>query len=144
MSKAHFSHIFPISVRWGDADVFGHINGVQFVRYIESGRVSYCEDVMNMPLVVGMESGWVIADIQCSYLQQVHYPEVLEVRTRISKIGNKSATILADIYREGEDKPVVTSKGVMVWFDFVQQRASLIPEDLRQKIVVFEHVVEQL
>jgi acyl-CoA thioester hydrolase len=74
----------------------------------------------------------------------VHYPAALEVRTRISKIGNKSATILADIYRKGEDKPVVTSNGVMVWFDFVQQRASLIPEDVRQKIVVFEHVVEQL
>jgi len=39
MSKQEFTHVFPLSVRWGDADVYGHINNVEFVRYVESGRV---------------------------------------------------------------------------------------------------------
>ncbi|MGB1702527.1 MAG: acyl-CoA thioesterase, partial [Cycloclasticus sp.] len=63
MSKQDFSHVFPLSVRWGDADVYGHINNVEFVRYIESGRVAYCNDVMGLNLKAGMESGWVLADI---------------------------------------------------------------------------------
>jgi Predicted thioesterase len=117
MSKQDFSHVFPLSVRWGDADVYGHINNVEFVRYIESGRVAYCGDVMDLNLKAGMESGWVLADIQCSYLQQVHYPALLEVRSRISKISNKSATILANIMLKGKKNLCQQAKGS--WYGLI-------------------------
>jgi len=143
MSKQEFTHIFPLSVRWGDADVYGHINNVEFVRYIESGRVAYCEDVMGLNLQVGMESGWVLADMHCTYLQQVHYPALLEVRTRISKLSNKSATVLANIYCEGKEEPALTSKGVIVWFDMLRQQSAPIPEHIKAKISAFETSVEQ-
>jgi acyl-CoA thioester hydrolase len=142
MSKQDFNHSLPIPVRWGDSDVYGHINNVQFVRFIESARVAYCEDVLNLKFVAGMESGWVLADIQCSYIQQVHYPALLEVHTRISKVGNSSATVLAEIYRKGEDSPVLTSKGVMVWFDMQTQQSASIPAQLKTLIANYEKSVE--
>lgn len=144
MSKLEFTHIFPLSVRWGDADVYGHINNVEFVRYVESGRVAYCEEVMGLNLKVGMESGWVLADMHCTYLQQVHYPALLEVHTRISKVGNKSATVLADIYCKGEEEPVLTSRGVMVWFDMKRQQSAPVPEQIKTKVVSYEKSVEGL
>jgi acyl-CoA thioester hydrolase len=142
MSKQEFSHTFLLPVRWGDADVLGHINNVQFVRYLESARVAYCEAVLDLPFVVGMTSGWILADMQCTYLQQVHYPCDLEVLTRISKVGNKSVTIVADIYRQGEDSPVISSKGIMVWFDYAGQQTTAVPDDIKAKISVFEKSVE--
>ncbi|MBV1952322.1 MAG: acyl-CoA thioesterase, partial [Cycloclasticus sp.] len=118
MSREKAGQVFNIDVAWGDSDIFGHTNNVQFIRYLESARVAYCEDVMGLPLEVGMSAGWVLADMQCSYLQQVHYPTHLEVYSRISKIGSKSVTLMANIFRKGEDEPVACSKAVMVWFDF--------------------------
>jgi len=144
MSKQEFTHVFPLSVRWGDADVYGHINNVEFVRYVESGRVAYCEEVMGLKLKVGMEAGWVLADMQCTYLQQVHYPALLEVYTRISNMGTKSATVRADIYCKGENEPVLTSRGVMVWFDMKRQQTAPIPEDIRTKVASYEQSVEGL
>ena len=144
MSKQEFTHVFPLSVRWGDADVYGHINNVEFVRYVESGRVAYCEEVMSLKLKVGMEAGWVLADMQCTYLQQVHYPALLEVYTRISSMGTKSATVLADIYCKGENKPVLTSRGVMVWFDMKRQQTAPIPDDIRTKVASYEQSVKGL
>jgi len=135
MSKQEFSHTFLLPVRWGDADVLGHINNVQFVRYLESARVAYCEAVLDLPFVVGMTSGWILADMQCTYLQQVHYPCDLEVLTRISKVGNKSVTIVAD-------SPVISSKGIMVWFDYAGQQTTAVPDDIKAKISVFEKSVE--
>ncbi|MGB1702526.1 MAG: acyl-CoA thioesterase, partial [Cycloclasticus sp.] len=79
----------------------------------------------------------------CSYLQQVHYPALLEVRSRINKMSNKSATILANIYVEGVEEPVSTSKGVMVWFDMVKQQSAAIPEAIRAKIENFEARLEK-
>jgi acyl-CoA thioester hydrolase len=142
MSKHEFTHLFSLPVRWGDADVLGHINNVQFVRYLESGRIAYCEDVLGLKFEVGVTSGWILADLQCSYLEQVHYPAELDVFTRVSKIGNKSATILADIYLKGADKRALQSKAIMVWFDYEKQQTTTIPDDIKSKIAGFEKAVE--
>jgi acyl-CoA thioester hydrolase len=144
MSKQGFTHKMTIPVRWGDADIFGHVNNVQYIRYLESARVAYCDEVLDLPLIANMKVGWLLADIQCAFLQQVHYPENLKVVTRISKIGNKSADVLAEIYREDEDTPVITSRGVMVWFDFERQQTALIPEAIRLKVASYETSVEGL
>ena len=29
-----FSHVFSCAVRWGDMDAYGHVNHVQFLRYL--------------------------------------------------------------------------------------------------------------
>ena len=37
--------VYPIihqqTVAWGDMDAFGHVNNVQYYRYIESARIAY-------------------------------------------------------------------------------------------------------
>ncbi len=137
------TQVFHIDVAWGDSDILGHTNNVQFIRYLESARVAYCEEVMGLPLELGMSAGWVLADMQCSYLQQVHYPTHLDVYSSISRIGGKSVTLMADLFRKGEDEPVARSQAVMVWFDFDAKKSAAIPEKIRQLIADYEHVVEQ-
>jgi acyl-CoA thioester hydrolase len=142
MNKADFIHILPLHVRWGDADALGHVNNVQYIRYLESGRVSYCDDVLNMHFSPAMKVGWILADLQCSYVQQVHYPAELEICTAVTKIGGKSVTITSNIYHQGDDKPVLTSKGIMVWFDYEKQETELIPTSVRDVIKAYEKSVE--
>jgi len=138
MNKSDFRHFFPVDVRWGDADALGHINNVQFVRYLESARVAYCDDVMGIQFKPGIDVGWILAEMQCSYLRQVHYPSSLDACTAITRLGNKSATISAYIYLNGDTSPVLTSQGVMVWFDYKQQKTASIPDLLRDKITGYE------
>ena len=138
MKKTSFTNVYPLTVRWGDADALGHINNVEFIRYFESGRVNYVENTSDVPFSPEMKEGWILADIQCSYIQQVHYPQELEICSCMSKLGNKSATVTAHIYRKGEKVPVATSKGVVVWFDFVAQKTKRIPDGMRQAIIKYE------
>jgi acyl-CoA thioester hydrolase len=142
MSKTDFTNILPMQVRWIDADSLGHVNNAQYFSYIESGRVDYCDKVLELQFVPGMKTGWILADIQCSYLQQIHFPQDLEICTRFSKIGNKSATIIAHIYRKGETDPVATSQGIVVWFNYTQQKAERIPDSIRQLIIDYEKSVD--
>ncbi len=138
MKHEDFRHVYRMQVRWNDADQLGHINNVEFFRYLECGRVDYCEKVMDLVYTTGMKEGWVLADIQCSFLQQLHYPCEIEVASRISRIGNSSAEMLAAIYRKGEAAPVATSSGVVVWLDFVAQTNKRVPEKYREKINRYE------
>jgi len=39
---------------------------------------------------------------------------------------------------------VLTSKGVMVWFDMLQQQSAPIPEQIKAQIAAFETSVEGL
>jgi len=143
MNKLDFSHVLELPVRWGDADVYGHINNVSFVRYVESGRVAYVDDVMKLSLTANMDAAWVLADIQCSFLQQVEYPTLLEICTRVKKLGTKSITLETGLYRQGESEPVLTSVAVMVWFDFKAQKAAAIPVDQRETMKAYEKNLEE-
>ena len=33
--------VYTQHVAWGDMDAFGHVNNVQYYRYIESARIAY-------------------------------------------------------------------------------------------------------
>jgi acyl-CoA thioester hydrolase len=136
MKRSDFVHLIELPIRWGDMDAFGHVNNVQYLRYFESGRVAYVEEVTQISLE--HNENVILADIQCSFLQQLHYPCTIEVATRTSRLGNSSFQIVGAIYRKGENLPAATCRGVMVWFDYIGQRAMPIPEPVREIILRFE------
>ena len=139
-TKDNYAHFLPLAVRWGDGDVLGHINNVQFIRYIESARIAYCEDVNNFLFKAGIQQGWIVADLQCSFIGQLRYPSQIEVATRTSKLGNKSAEVIASIFTTGQSEPVFTSKAVLVWFDYVKQQTLRIPDSTRNQVIAFEKI----
>jgi len=143
MKREEFRHFYKLPVRWGDTDQLGHINNVEFFRYIESGRVDYCEQAMGVTYSTDMKEGWVLADIQCSFVQQLHYPCEIEIASRISRIGNSSAEMLAAIFRVGESDPVATSKGIVVWLDFIEQVNKRVPDEARERIKNFEIILPE-
>ena len=140
MQRSDFRHFYEMPVRWGDLDAFGHVNNVQFIRFLESGRVAYVEDVLGMPVGVGTGENIILADLQCAFRSQLEYPGVVEVATRVSRLGSSSFDLTAAIYRRGEAQAAATSKGVLVWFDFDAQRARPIPEHVRRAIIAYEPV----
>ncbi len=141
MQRADFRHFLELPVRWGDMDAFGHVNNVQYMRYLESGRVAYIGEVLG----VAMEprENIVLADIHCTFLQQLRYPVTVEVATRVARLGNSSLQIVFAIYRRGEEQPVLTGEGILVWFDFVNDKPIPLPESTRSAICRFEAIPPQ-
>ena len=53
-----FRFFTPTPTRWGDCDMFGHVNNVQFVRYYESGRLDYFHrDIKPSNILVALFDG---------------------------------------------------------------------------------------
>lgn len=142
MQRAEFKHFLEVAVRWGDMDAFGHVNNAQFFRYLESGRVAYLEEVLQIPLT--KSETVILADIQCSFRQQLHYPAIIEVATRVARIGNSSLQLAGAIYQKNEDMPVATSKGILVWFDTQVQRPKTVPDQVRHVIIEFEAITPEV
>jgi acyl-CoA thioester hydrolase len=121
-----FRFFTPTPTRWGDCDMFGHVNNVQFVRYYESGRLDYFR--------------LIIADIHVTFLRQIHHPCALEVGSRISRLGNKSFDFAAAIFAPGEDQPCSTAKAACVWFNYRDNHSTPIPPTEREIIEQFEGI----
>ena len=141
MQRSDFRHVYEMPVRWGDMDALGHVNNVEFLRYLESGRVAYVEKVLRTGLKT--KESVILADIQCAFLQQLHYPATLQVATRVSRMGTSSLHLSCAIFRKAEVSPLATSKAVVVWFDFVRQRPTPVPAAVRDRIYAFEAIVPE-
>ena len=131
-----FVHRFPLAVRWGDMDAYGHVNNVNFLRYLESGRVDYAHKVYGRSIEAG-EQSIVLADTQCSFRRQLHYPADVVVLTRTARIGRTSMTMEQCIVQD-EDLLVAASRSVLVWFDFPSQRPAVVPDELKARIAAYE------
>ncbi|HUP99068.1 MAG TPA: thioesterase family protein [Aeromicrobium sp.] len=144
MNRSDFAHFVSLPVQWADMDAVGHVNHAVFFRYVESGRVAYFSALDEaIDVRAGMSDGPILADIQCSFLGQLRYPADIEVGTRTAKLGGKSFTVEAGIFLAGQDEPVATSRAVVVWFDYANQRTTAVPDHIRQRILEIEAVAPE-
>ena len=114
MQQSEFKYIYPMDVRWGDQDILGHVNNVKLIRYLECGRVAYCSEVLGLDFIPQTKAGWILADLQCSFHSQLRFPRMITVATRFIKMGNSSAHLDATIYQDENDRPIVSSKAIVV------------------------------
>ena len=80
----------------------------------------------------------VLARTTIEFKSPAHYDEVLEIHTRVSKIGNTSITFDFEIYPEGEERLIGTSSSLYVCVDPKALRPVRVPDVLRSRISEFE------
>jgi acyl-CoA thioester hydrolase len=135
-----FRFFTPTPTRWGDCDMLGHINNVEYLRYYESGRLDYFHRVLDIETGGEPRDSLILADIQATFLRQIHHPTALEVGTRVSRLGDSSFTIDCAIFAPGEDEPRSLSRAISVWFDYQSDRSKPIPDAIRRSIEKFEGI----
>ena len=137
-ARSEFRFFTPSPTRWGDCDMFGHVNNVEFVRYFETGRLDYFRRVLNLETGPNPTETLVIADLRVSFLQQINHPCEIEVGVRISRLGNSSFDFETALFAPGESDPRSTAHAVCVWFDFRNNRSAPIPASVRSTVQKFE------
>jgi acyl-CoA thioester hydrolase len=127
-----FAQRMTLPVRWGDMDSMGHVNNVKFFTFDESGRIAYFDELARIDPTFWNDHGLILAHIGADFVAQLRYPATLEIGTRVWKMGRSSLNTVAAMFSEGKLISVV--KGVIVWFDYVNQRPMPIPEHVRDMI----------
>src|SRR5690606_3246123 len=88
-SRADYKYFVPITTRWHDNDLYGHVNNVTYYSYFDSVA-------NNNPVRVGwlgIHHGKVIGLVVnsgCSYHAPLEIPDELEGGFRINRLGNSS------------------------------------------------------
>lgn len=142
INRADFRYFFPLAVRWGDLDALGHVNNTVFFKYAEEGRLKYFLEVgLSTPSM--QESGLILADIRCSFLQQLQYPADVELATRTSALGTSSMHFEQALFHQGSDDAVARFNAVAVWFNYKKQTTVPVPEAVRRVVREYEGVAPE-
>lgn len=137
--RSLYMHFLPITVRWGDMDALGHVNNTVFYRYSEHGRLDYFRR-MSEATPAADTSGPILADLRCSFLQQLQFPAEVEIATRTAHIGNSSFRMAQALFHQGGADAVASFEAVLVWFDYGSQRSTSLPDSARARIHAMESV----
>jgi len=131
--KALFSCEVP--TRWGDQDIYRHINNVSYFRYFEEARVRWFEQ-----LGFGVESGDtgpVIVHTSATYLKPILYPTVIIVRCYIGEPGRSSLPMLHTLSTTDDPDTIYTEGFVKnVWIDHASGKSVPLPPALLTKLGV--------
>ncbi|MED1204841.1 acyl-CoA thioesterase [Heyndrickxia acidicola] len=93
--KNEFSFFHPVKVRFSETDMFGHLNNTVPFAYFEEARIEFLKKKQFMQDWVRKdhEAIPVVADLQCDYIKQVFFDELLQVYVKVEKVGSSSCDI---------------------------------------------------
>ncbi len=125
-------YIEKIPIRWGDMDAFGHVNNTLYFRYMEQARIGWLESIgvsMNAPT-----EGAVIINASCTFLKQLVYPGMLEVKMYGGTPGKSSIMSYYEIRLEGDDTLYAEGSAKVVWVDRGLGKSRPIPDWVRKRL----------
>lgn len=133
ISRSDYKIFYPISTRWMDNDIYGHVNNVTYYSYFDSAVNQYLIekgglDIHNAPVV-----GYVV-NSSCNYLSGIAYPEKIEAGLRVIKLGNSSVTYGVGIFREGEESACAFGDFIHVFVNRAENRSVPIPDLIRSAL----------
>jgi acyl-CoA thioester hydrolase len=93
--KRGFLFYHEVKVRFSETDMFGHLNNTIPFTYFEDARVEYFKSKGFMQEWVNIKhhSMPVVADLQCDFLKQVYFDEVIKVYVKVQSVGRSSVDI---------------------------------------------------
>ena len=98
-TAAAYRHFVPITTRWMDNDVYGHVNNVTYYSYFDSAANAYLIehglDIHASP-VIGL-----VVESACRYHAPVAYPARLRAGVRVDRLGTRAVTYGIPIFVEG-------------------------------------------
>ncbi|MFC5427225.1 acyl-CoA thioesterase [Paraburkholderia denitrificans] len=130
LARTDYVHFLPITTRWMDNDVYGHVNNVVYYSYFDTVVNEYLIRAGVLDIEHGTTIGLVV-ETQCNYFAPLVFPERVEVGLRVARLGASSVRYEVGLFREGEARPAAQGHFVHVYVDRATRRpVSALPAPL--------------
>ncbi|MFK7942627.1 MAG: acyl-CoA thioesterase [Paracoccaceae bacterium] len=127
-ARETYRHWSPVTIRFSDQDSLGHINNVALSQYFEVSRTAFVYDVIRLAKMEG-EIEFILARVLIDFRSELHYPGMVEVGGRLTRVGNKSLTSGYGIF--SGDRCIATSEAVNVFYDMDTRQSTTPPARVR-------------
>lgn len=134
MSQARIRDDFPvvrrISTRWGDEDVYGHVNNVVYYSYFDTAVNGYLldatgADIRRLPAI------GVVVESSCTFLRSLGFPEDVEAGLAVTRLGRSSVTYEIGLFQGADPAPAGLGSFVHVYVDVASRQSVSVPDEIR-------------
>lgn len=134
MNMNDFKVKLELRIDWSEIDIFGHINNLSILKYIQSARVNYMEKIGLMQSQREIKIGPILASTKCQFRKPLFYPGTVTVFSKVDGIKNTSFLIHHEILNEVNEL-IADAQDIIVLYDFNKNTKHTLPEDLRMKLL---------
>lgn len=122
-----------LRIDWSELDLFGHVNNVMFMKYIQASRLNFNEQIGLMKLYETQKIGFMVAETTCQFKKPLNYPGNVSITTKLLFSKNTSFSLEHTIFDESGNIAAI-GKDVLVVYDFNTNEKCIIPKDVLQKM----------
>ena len=114
---------FPLKtyekLRYADTDRQGHVNNAVFATMLETGRT---ELLYNPEKPLSFDNcAFVIASLTLNFISEIYWPGLVDIGTRVAKIGRSSFTLDQGLFQNGSC--VATATTIIVQMNEATRRS---------------------
>ena len=124
--------MFSMSIepRFVETDALGHINNTVLPAWFEQARTPIFK-IFTPSLAIDK---WelILAKIEVSFLGQIYYGKVVEIKTFIQSIGNSSFVVYHQAWQE--EIKVAEGTAILVNFDHTTQRSNPLSDAIKGEL----------
>ena len=135
-TRQHYSFIFPIQTRWADNDMYGHVNNVTYYSYFDTAANALLIQKAGFDIRQSPSIGLVV-ESHCQFMQELSYPEIIEVGVAIRKLGNSSLCYDLAIFKQGQEAASAQGYITHVFVDRVIRKSTPISTEIRDALTSF-------
>ena len=125
-----YPHGLDIPTRWKDNDVYGHVNNVEYLSYFDTVINTYLITAGGLDIHAGEVIG-LCAESHCEYHAGFTFPETVEARLRVARLGRSSVRYEVGLFRVSAEEPAASGWFVHVFVERESRRPAEIPGALR-------------
>ena len=122
-----------LRIDWSEMDLYGHINNVAFMKYVQAGRMEFWEQLglASKPDETGL--GFVLASTHCDFKASLFYPGNVKIITELDFLKNTSMGLKHTIYNDAAEV-AAEARDVLVIFDYTNRKKMPVPDWVREKL----------
>lgn len=143
--KEDFNFFYRLRVRYSEIDGQGIVFNAHYLTYADVAVTEYFRhiglDYAQMAAENMMDMALVKSTLE--FKSSAFFDDILEIGVRTSRIGNKSFTMVLEIYRENSDEAIASIESVYVSYDMEKRTSEDLPEFFIDKVKELEKAKEE-
>ena len=128
--RADYRRFLPITTRWMDNDVFGHVNNAAYYSFFDTA-ITYSLIQRGILAWQGGSHLLMVAENRCRYHSETAFPDQLTAGLRLARLGNSSIRHEVAVFRKDADVAAAEGWFVHVCVDSATRRPAPLPDRWR-------------
>jgi acyl-CoA thioester hydrolase len=128
--RSAYSHWTPITTRWHDNDVYGHVNNTVYYGWFDTAVNAWLVEAGLLDVANGDPIGLVV-ETGCRYAASLAFPQTIEVGLAVATLGRSSVTYHLGVFAKGAADPAAEGHFTHVYVGRDSRRPVPLPSAWR-------------